>query len=100
MGAVMGDVGTESGIPHADLLVAFAEAVLGRDGVALSTARTAIAERIGAAALVDTAGVAALFNAIDRVADSTGIPLEEDKAEMTASLRAELGIDRFAEAKR
>jgi hypothetical protein len=45
--------------------------------------------------LADAAGVAALFNAIDRVADSTGIPLEADKAEMTEAMRAQLGIDDF-----
>jgi hypothetical protein len=100
LGAVMGQVGANSGIPHADLLVAFAEAAIGRDALALRAARDAIDRQMGAAALVDTAGVAALFNAIDRVADSTGIPIEADKAEMTAELRAELGIDKFAEAKR
>jgi hypothetical protein len=30
------------------------------------------------------------------VADATGAPLEEDKAEMSAVLRAEIGIDAFA----
>jgi len=53
---------------------------------------------MGGAALTDTAAVAALFNAIDRVADSTGIPLEEKKADVTADFRAALGIDAFAAA--
>jgi hypothetical protein len=48
--------------------------------------------------LTDTAAVAALFNAIDRVADSTGIPLEEKKAEVTADFRSAIGIDDFAAA--
>ena len=38
--------------------------------------------------MTDTAAVAALFNAIDRVADSTGIPLEDGKAEATADFRS------------
>lgn len=50
---------------------------------------------MGGAALSDAAAVAALFNAIDRVADATGIPLEADKAAMTEGMRAQLGIDAF-----
>jgi hypothetical protein len=54
-----------------------------------------VIEAMGGAALSDAAGVAALFNAIDRVADATGIPLEDDKAAMTQAMRAQLGIDDF-----
>ena len=50
---------------------------------------------MGGAACADAAGVAALFNAIDRVADATGIPLEAEKAAMTEGMRAQLGIDEF-----
>jgi hypothetical protein len=52
---------------------------------------------MGDAALVDAAAIAATFNAIDRVADSTGIQIEEAKAEATADFRAALGINAFAE---
>jgi hypothetical protein len=48
---------------------------------------------MGVAALVEPAGVAGLFNAIDRVGDATGAPLEEAKAADTASVPAEIGID-------
>jgi len=64
----------------------------------LSEVHEAVVAEMGAAALGDAACVAALFNAIDRVADSTGIPLEEEKAEMTADFRSELGIDQFGRA--
>ena len=37
--------------------------------------------------------------AIDRVADSTGIPIEDSKAESTADIRAALGINQFAQAR-
>lgn len=80
-------------------MIEFAEAVLGDDDARLDAARTAILEAIGADAVVDSAGVAGLFNAIDRIADSTGAPLEADKAEMTEALRAEIGIDAFAAQK-
>jgi len=52
---------------------------------------------MGGAALSDAAAVAALFNAIDRVADATGIPLEAEKAAMTEGMRAQLGIDAFGQ---
>ena len=92
------DAGNDGGVPNGAMLTRFANAVLGDDPGELSAARTAIAETMGGAALTDTAGVAALFNAIDRVADSTGIPLEEKKADVTADFRAALGIDAFAAA--
>jgi alcohol dehydrogenase class IV len=84
-------------IPHGALLVAFAEAVLGTDEARLVATRADIRQSMGDAALVDAAAVAATFNAIDRVADATGIPIEHGKAEATADLRASLGIDAFAE---
>ncbi len=89
----------DTGIEHGDLMIEFAEAVLGSDGDRLSAARQAIHDALGADAVVDSAGVAALFNAIDRIADSTGAPLEADKAAMTEGLRAAIGIDAFAAQK-
>jgi hypothetical protein len=41
--------------------------------------------------------VVATFNAIDRIADATGIPIEDANAEPTAELRATLGLNAFAE---
>jgi hypothetical protein len=87
----------DGNIPHGALLVSFAEAVLGRDEAQLSAVRSAIRDRMGAAALVDAAAIVATFNAIDRVADSTGIPIEDGKAAATADVRAALGINSFAE---
>lgn len=80
-------------------MIEFAEAILGDDDDRLQVARRAIHDTLGADAVVDSAGVAGLFNAIDRIADSTGAPLEADKAEMTAALREEIGIDAFAAQK-
>jgi len=90
-GAAVGDCG----IPEGSLLIDFAEAILGGDEARLARARAAIVAAMGAAALVDAAGIAGLFNAIDRVADATGAPLEEAKAADTASLRDAIGIDEF-----
>ena len=74
--------------------------MLGDDLERLTAARMAIRDTLGADAVVDSAGVAGLFNGIDRIADATGAPLEADKAEATAELRAEIGIDAFAATKR
>ena len=90
--------GEGGGAANGDLLLRFATAVVLGDGGELAAAREAIAATMGGSALTDTAGVAALFNAIDRVADATGIPLEDLKAEATADFRSTIGIDDFAAA--
>lgn len=98
--AVTGGVAAgDTGIPHGALLIEFAEAVIDTDETRLAAARQAIADAMGADAMVDSAGVAALFNAIDRVADSTGAPLEGWKRDQTEDLRAAIGINAFAAAK-
>jgi hypothetical protein len=86
-----GDGGVENGA----LLMRFADAVLNGDDAALTAAREEIAKTMGGEALTDTAAVAALFNAIDRVADSTGIEMEVEKAEATADFRANIGVNNF-----
>ena len=68
--------------------------------VAPTRARDALASALGSPGLVDAAGVVGLFNAIDRVADATGIPLEPEKAAASADFRAALDLDRFAVAAR
>lgn len=83
-------------MPHAGVLVAFAEAILGTDPDQLSAARQAVVQAVGEAGLVDAAAVAANFNAIDRVADSMGVPLEDEKAALTEDFRETLGINVFA----
>ncbi|MFM9980477.1 MAG: alkylhydroperoxidase-related (seleno)protein, partial [Burkholderiales bacterium] len=50
---------------------------------------------MGPAALVDAAATVASFNAVVKLADGSGIPLEEFKAQGTADLRAELGLEKL-----
>ncbi len=45
--------------------------------------------------MMDAAAVIAGFDAITRVADGSGIPLELEKAAATADWRFHLGIDDF-----
>ncbi len=91
--------GGETGVPHGGLLIEFGEAVLGDDLDRLAAARAAIVDAIGGAALVDAAGIVGLFDAIDRVADATGAPLEDWKAAQTESMRDDLGINRYVETR-
>ena len=87
----------DGNIPHGALLVSYAEAVLGTDDRRLAEVRASIRAQMGDAALVDAAAIVATFNAIDRVADATGIPIEDAKAASTADLRTALDINDFAE---
>jgi hypothetical protein len=96
---VLGAVAGHSGIPQGGLLVEFAEAVLGSDDQHLARVRLKLTETLGTDALVDAAAVVANFNAIDRIADATGIPIDAERVQLTADLRAELGIDAFAEGR-
>ena len=88
--------GNESGIAHGELLVEFAEAALASDDARLATARARMLHALGLQALVDAAGVVGFFNAIDRVADATGTPLDEKTLADSAALRDDLGINDFA----
>ena len=92
---VIGEADGDGGVSHGAILADFAEAILGTDKVRLDTARAAVQTALGDAALVDAAAVAANFNAIDRVADSTGIPIDEERLDPTAGFRKDLGIDAF-----
>jgi hypothetical protein len=94
---VLGSTAEDGGVPHGALLVEFAEAVLDGDDARLSKARAVMRDTLGANALVDAAAVVGFFNAIDRVADATGIPLDPERVGQTADLRAQLGIDAFAQ---
>ena len=47
---------------------------------------------------MDAAAVIGNFERMVRIADGTGIPLDKPVAMITADMREELGIDRFATA--
>ncbi len=93
---VIGD--GDGGIPDGGLLIEFAEAAIAGDEARLSMARERLLKTLGPEALVDAAGIVATFNAIDRVADATGTPIDDERIEVTAEMRTQLGIDRFPSA--
>ena len=92
------DVG-EVELPLARELASFAEAVASRDETALAGARERLRGAGGSAVLVDAAGVAANFQRMVRIADSTGIPVDRLDDELGNSVRAELDLYRFESAK-
>ena len=88
------DAEVDSGVPDGALLMAFAEAAVA-DAADLDARRQAVLEALNAEALVDAAAVIAIFQAVVKIADATGIPLEDAKAEISAGFRQELGLDEF-----
>jgi hypothetical protein len=90
-----GGTTTPSGVAHGETLVAFAEAVVGEDKAAVAVARQHVQDELGPEALVDAAAVASNFERMVRIADSTGIPLDEVVYEKTVDVREELHLDRF-----
>lgn len=82
-------------MPHSNILVSFAQHAISRDGEAAARSRTALAEVAGQDAMIDAAAVIGGFDGITRIADATGIPLEDAKAAHTEDLRRQLKIDVF-----
>jgi hypothetical protein len=92
--------GAARGVEHGDVLLAFAEAMVGEDDAALARARDLLGQRCGPQVMVDAAGVASNFERMVRIADATGIPLDERLASMSKEVREELHLERFAAAKK
>ena len=92
--AVVDDT-TDSNIEHGSLLTAFAEAIVGRDEVAIAATRQTVVDAMGGHAMVDAAGVVSNFERNDRVADGTGIPLGDGLEGFSAQTREQLGFDRW-----
>ena len=85
----------DSGVPHSDVIRALTEAAVGNRWDELASLREAASRTLGEQAMVDVLTVAAGFNGITRVADATGIPLDERARAATEDMRAAVGIDRF-----
>lgn len=88
----------ETGVPHASLLVAFADALLARDEAALERLRGELIAALGEAGLRETASVASNFQRMVRIADATGIPQDAPVRAMGADLIDELDLRSFASA--
>ena len=83
------------GVAHGARLLAFVDAVMGGDDAALERERQALRGALAPDAFVDTCAVIGAFNVVDRIADATGIPLDEPMLAMSGDVRAELDLARF-----
>ena len=92
------ETATAGDVAHAKELMKFAEAFARRDEQALTGARGNLLREAGPEVLVDAAGVAANFQRMVRIADSTGIPLDERNVALSAGVRKELDLGRFGSA--
>ena len=91
LAAIVAEGAGGGGVAAGAALAAYADAFF-NDGSEFAAARERLEREVGAQAAVDAAAVLAIFNAVVRIADSTGIPLEETKARASADIRDALGL--------
>ena len=91
--------GGDSGISHGEFLTGLVEAAMTKDEQRLSRLREQGVEIMGAGALVDAIAVASSFNAITRIADAIGIPLDDRMATGSVEVREVVGINDFAKGR-
>ena len=91
--------GPSAGVAAEDLLRAFVDAAIRNDEPALATARDALADELGPAALVDAAAVIGNFECMNRVADGCGIAVDEMLAKMAGDVANILDIGHYASAR-
>lgn len=97
--AVVDGARTTSGVAGEAELLALVEAALTEDQAsALPQVRDRVAGQLGPAALVDAAAVIGNFQRMTRIADGTGIPLDDAVAAMTVDIREDLGLNAFGSA--
>lgn len=97
--AVNGNAESASRVRFGAELVRFAAAVATREPDELAAARAALLAAAGPRVLVDAAGVAANFQRMVRIADATGIPVDDIGTEMSRQIRDGLNLERFASAR-
>ncbi len=96
--AMAGAAASSGGVAAGEALARYADAFFEDGRQDFAAARDRLHEEIGGEALVDAAGVLAIFNAVVRIADATGIPLEDEKARLSADFRDALGINDYPAA--
>ena len=97
--AVGGDVDAAAiGVEFGPQLMLFAEAVARRDAADIENTRNNLLQVAGEAVLVDAAGVAANFQRMVRIADSMGIPLDDEEVDHGEELKANLDLTSYASA--
>ncbi len=89
----MNDRSVDSGVAFGAELLAFTDAVMEREPEAIAKTRDVIEAKLGAEAVTDTAAVITMFNVVDRIADATGIPIDDGfTRDMRYAIGNELGM--------
>ena len=83
----------DGGVEYGEAIVAFVDATMKADPVAIAEARERLSQAIGDRGVVDTAAVAAMFQLNTRAADAAGVPIEEPTRENRSALGEHLGFD-------
>ncbi len=97
-GVVKGADEVDERIPAGKVLARFAEAVVLGTEADVSAARGEVIEAVGPEGFVDAAAVIGSFERMVRIADGTGIPLDETTMMRSENIREELGINSFSTA--
>lgn len=92
LGSVATATTEDGGVTHGAALQRFADAIHNQDPE-LSSARTAVVEAAGSAAMVDAAAVCANFQMSSRIADGTGTPLDAASVDLSTDVRNQLDLD-------
>lgn len=87
----------DGGVEHGAALISFAEAATRGDD-SLGGTRSQLLDDVGPPAFVEAAATVAAFNGLVRVADATGIPLDQGTARASVELRDQLGLNAYAGA--
>ena len=85
-------------MPGGAILVAFTEAIVRAEQEDGDRLRRTLVEELGAAAAGHAAATISAFSGLVRVADGTGIPIDDGLAAVSVESRAELGLKDFAGA--
>jgi hypothetical protein len=85
-------------VPHQDLLLDFAEAVVLRDTAAAAALRPKMIKALGRAGYFDACGVIAGFHGFTRIADASGVPLDKRYLADAEDVKAQTGIREFEAA--
>ena len=80
----------DSGVNSGTELVAFVNAVMSGQNDDLERTRDALEDKLGTGGVSDSAAVITMFNVVDRIADATGIPIDDG---FTKDLRYAIGCE-------
>lgn len=96
--AVTDSAAGEIGVLHEQALLEVAEAVCQGDSAVLKKVRQATVKMLGSQGLIDAIAVAAAFNGITKIANATGLPLDQSTHASTVEMRKETGIDDYSDS--